>query len=219
MTSRSGLREEVKELSEGTLSALPADSRLKMLVDATAAGDEQIVERLPKTAPRRKYETMDREYEKRIHMAFDLSLEATYRLHTSYLFWELRLSELETLAATRPETYEAVVDDEQPISFGERSAATRLYIDYSAYERFAEEHLDISLEEFLSLSRTELSDLELGDVAAQIGENGWLAESVRKQWLTAPASTVPEEELSIDDAVDVVYESIVDDWQKAKENY
>jgi len=215
MTSIDDLKHDLKNVSDNVLSNLTADEHLRVLIQEVSEGRDERLEWLADAAPRREYRGVDPEYKNRIHMAFDFSLSATYTLHTWYLRWQMKLTELETLAASRPEFYDAVVAEDESVTVGERDVATRLYIEYRSHERFAEEYLDTSLEELLDLSRTEFRDLELADVVAEIKEQGWVRERVAGEILGDGEDTP----LEIGEAVESRYESLISDWEYATENY
>jgi hypothetical protein len=215
MTSIDDLQHDLQNVSDNVLSSLSPDEHLRVLIQEVAEGRDERIEWLGDAAPRREYRAVDPEYKKRIHMAFDFSLSATYTLHTWYLRWQLKLAELETLAVSRPDFRDAVVDREESVTVGERDVATRLYIEYRAHERFAHEHLDTSLEELLALSRSEFPDLELADVVDEIEERGWVRERVGSG-LLGDGEDAP---LEIGEAVERRCEALIDDWEYATENY
>lgn len=215
MTSLTDLQHDLKNVSDNVLSNLSPDEHLRVLIQEMAEGRDERIEWLADAAPRREYRAVDPEYKKRMHMAFDFSLSATYTLHTWYLRWQLKLAELETLAVSRPDFYDAVVDENESVTVGERDVATRLYIEYRAHEQFASEHLDTTLEELLTLSRSEFRGLELANVVAEIEEQGWVRERAGSG-LFGDGEDTP---LEIGEAVDRRCESLIDDWEYAMENY
>lgn len=215
MTSLNDLQHDLENVSDNVLSNLSPDEHLRVLIQEVSEGRNERLEWLADAAPQKEFRAVDPEYKKRMHMAFDFSLSATYTLHAWFLRWQLKLTELETLAVSRPDFYDAVVDGDESVTVGERDVATRLYIEYRAHEQFAAEYLDTSLEELLSLSRSEFPDLELADVVDEIEERGWVREHVGSE-LFGNGEDTP---LEIAEAVDRRCESLIGDWQHAIENY
>lgn len=84
MTSKRDIEKELDEVSERTLEALPADSRLKMTMGALADGDLDTHERLMETAPRKEYTATELEYTDGTKKLTMLSLTARHELQKLY---------------------------------------------------------------------------------------------------------------------------------------
>ena len=84
MTSKRDIEKELDEVSERTLEALPADSRLKMTMSALADGDLDTHERLMQTAPRKEYTATELEYTDGTKKLTTLSLIARHEIQKLY---------------------------------------------------------------------------------------------------------------------------------------
>jgi len=93
MTSRRKLQRELEELGEETLSALPPESRLKLMIQSQAAGNEELTDRLRETIPERDYRGIDHEYKQQATVAVIMAKQAVYELHLSFMEYELAKSE------------------------------------------------------------------------------------------------------------------------------
>ena len=93
MTSRRKLQRELEELGEETLTALPPDSRLKLMIQSQAAGNEELTDRLRKTIPERDYRGIDHEYKQQATVAVIMAKQAVYELHLSFMEYELARTE------------------------------------------------------------------------------------------------------------------------------
>ena len=84
MTSIDDLKHDLKGVSDGVLSDLDTEERLRVFIQEAAEGREERIEWLTETAPTKQYEATDLEYTDGIKRYSFLSLAARYELQTLY---------------------------------------------------------------------------------------------------------------------------------------
>lgn len=155
MTSTTDIHRDVDDLSEEVLGNLSPDERARLGVRLRAAGKAELLRTLRNTAPTKTYE---------VSPELDF-LEEEHRLRAEalYALWELetgvwRFFYERAMGQLREANYHRFPDEdwtETPTpenGFHEEDAqieAVMFLADYRAWERYATEHIGVSLREFL----------------------------------------------------------------------
>jgi len=84
MTSIDDLKHDLKGVSDGVLSDLDTEERLRVFIQEAAEDREERIEWLTETAPTKQYEATDLEYTDGIKRYSFLSLQARHELQTLY---------------------------------------------------------------------------------------------------------------------------------------
>lgn len=222
MTSLTELQHDLETVSDSILRDLSPEERVRMFAKTSVDRDEERMERLRESIPASSHA----DYREKMLIATGLSRSATYGLHMSYMQYLLAEEKaqkelLKSLAM--PELYnedardeecpldEFTLDHEEIMAHAQQqvdTAATGLYIEYHANKRFANEVLDVALEEFLALSPSGwLDDVDFGAVLEDAEEKG----SITDPTLVDDDGTI--EEMSLEDAVEHLYDEIVRNWE------
>ena len=234
MTSIDDLKHDVQSAQEKVLRGLSSEERVRMFAsvygdheDPADASEDGRVDWLRESIPASSHA----DYREKMLIATDLSRSATYGLHMGYMEYRLasekyRFYLLNSLAM--PEMFggdagegSAVdeilpdLDHEQILDRTKQkvdTAATDLYIQYHGNKRFAEKVLDADLGEFLALSPSGWVDhVDFGAVLESAEEKGHIMDPL------TVAEGEDTEEMSLEDAVEYLYNECVRNWEGALE--
>ena len=271
MPTKQTLEDDLEELGEDTLSALPPGSRLKLMIRAQAEGDGDVVDRLREAVPERDYRGKDYEFRQQAMLSVAFTRQAVYTLHLSYMEYLLAHAQYKTTlldTIARPETVKEEMLGKDTVSdvaeqenldlsedateeFAEqnvhelamqrsrqhyRQAATRLYVDYHTYKRFAEEEFDTTLSKFLKSGAPrpvppwafsidvdvpevltdprpiDFDDLDLEAVVTKAEEQGLLNDSVVAEDEDGSAAR-----MELEAAIEAEYQGLVTIWRTGGE--
>jgi len=234
MTSINDLQRDLETVSDSVLAGLDAEDRVSMFAKALGDRDapdgsyaDQKTEWLRDTIPAETHA----EYREKMLVALGLSRSATYNLHMDFMEYRLanQKAQQEVLRSlAMPEMYGGDPDEDsavaetledldlEPLDYDKimeqlrgrvKTAATGMYIEYHANKRFANEVLDVTLEEFLALSPSgRLDHVDLGAVLDRAEEKDQIADP---SFADENGDVV---EMTLEDAVETLYQDIVRNW-------
>jgi hypothetical protein len=144
------LDRELEELSEELLEDLKPADRMQLVLEAQAKDNDQWIERLVETAPRKTYEATDLAYKERTEWALQFLQDAVYDLHTTLLRHKL-LDVKQWLMVVLDARDDEPVDGHDEGGLKERADRMtdwfmELYTQYHAYRQFASEVLGIDID-------------------------------------------------------------------------
>jgi len=230
MTSKRTIEKGIEQLDEQALEALPPEYRLKLTMEAEAEGRDEWVEKLVDTVPQRRYRMSDAKWSEGVERAQLLSWEAIYKLHTAY--WQFNYKRVLGMWIEEQyrihgddvfEWWDYVDEDDAPDFEGlAREAATHFYVNYHAYKRFVEEVLGVEMSVLLSFTPSQ-NDAAVIESAERLPEQGWVhvgqtvetADGVDDYTYEMGTVEIGGEEHQVDDAVDVLYDRLCDEWTNA----
>lgn len=154
MTKRS-VENDIADVSEEVLCDLSPDTRLRLLIESKADDRDEWLDKLYETTPKRDYRMKDHEVSNRIRYAYILAQHAAYDLWTAWLryYWMLSESAFERVSDLfdLPKASDHF-DDEQQMDYDAQimNKVLEMYVNYHAFDRFAEDVLDVDLETWLT---------------------------------------------------------------------
>lgn len=148
--SKRRLGNQIDRLSDGILEDLEPDTRLRIMLEAWANGNEQWTDRLVETCPQYRYKATDYAFTERARLAHQILFQAVYELHTTYLRYEHTRQKQRYTWLLDHEREEDPSDEELNRASARadtlRELFTALYCSYHAHCRFGSEILDVDLE-------------------------------------------------------------------------
>lgn len=222
MTSKRSIESELSDLSDQVLGDLEANERVRLIIKADAAGNDDRVERLVESCPTAEYRRPDHRYTNRALVAHNEAQNAMYNLRTTWLELQWVQSQLTHIGMMDLfDLYPTDIVEDPPdgIDFPdaeERLARFRrrengllvtLFIHYHVYQRFAEDCIGVKFTEFLEFAAID-----------------WDVDAI-KETLSMHEATIQEideeaidhsgDDVSIEDIVDEEYGQLAQDWADA----
>jgi hypothetical protein len=189
MTTTTNLQNGIEDAGDDILGDLGPEDRARLVVEHAAAGNLDLVERLTETAPVHEYKATDLAFHECLNTYHTLSLFALWRLERGA--WRFMYERAQGLLAEAnydrfPEaewTTEPTPDNE----FHEgraKQAAVRFLATRRAWERFADEEIDVSLRAFLDhgARTSDTSAAEIIETAATTITGDHLDEGAVTGW-------------------------------------
>lgn len=206
MTKRR-LENEIDDASEAILEELSPDERLELIFTASGKNNDDRLDRVQETCPRRRYRLRDQEYMRQLQFAYTLALQAVYDLHTTGLLFESTLSRHRFTAAVGFKTdlspEELGVTDE---AWTPGTLLWHLSASYEGYERFAEEELGVPVATWLSVHPT---GQEVARSVAEVLEEHEGLLGIVEEEFAGNDERVPVEELA-----DRSYQGLREMWEE-----
>lgn len=242
MTKRS-IDNDLSDVSEHILGDLDPENRLRLTLEAWADGDETRNERLMETVPRCKGSFPDPQFAERHRQVTTLSLDATRTLETGV--WKFHWARAEGRYKDAmwqawgsekggEEGWEFLEEPTPENGFHEEVAmemAARFLKNYHLYTWFAEEQLDVSLEEFLSLSSIpgENATFDLIENAAKMADGRMHEElndgdedglepypDFEPGWGEGVTFAFAGEQRTAEEAAEFEYEALANAWEETE---
>ena len=197
MTTKNELEADVEELHEDVLEAIPAESRLKLMMEAHEEGQEDRMERLLETCPTKTYEMRAHEYRQSFDNSFIIAVSGVYELkllhqrllHTeSVLQFYLSICEVKGIdPAGEGRQMRDLIED---FCY---EAHIDLHNFYEGFRRFAEEDIDVPLETLLTWHPEGAYVVD--EVRAALEDREWILEEgvLDKSLLHEPTDEVHQE--------------------------
>ena len=236
------LANELDDIARKELADLAPEDRLHLVLKATAANDEDAIDRLVSTLPTYSYKARDLDYRRLVTNSMLVSLQAerdlirgwleyqwidtaltnqilTDMLDRTFVDGELAIDDPSDLH--EQETPEDVSEDLGVLEERLVDIAMDLYIDYHTYQAFAHEQLGVSLETLLSHASQRRHIIEfVEETLDNCEEEGLLARA--NEWIAEVISDVEAEakanpELGIEDH-DIAIDITLDDLAESQYN-
>ena len=244
-TSTVGIRSlanELDDIAREELADLAPEDRLHLVLKATAANDDDAIDRLVNTLPTYSYEVGDLDYHHLVTNSMLVSLQAerdlirgwlefqwidtaltnqilTDMLDRTFVDGELAIDDPNDLR--KQGTPEEVSEDLNRLEERLIDIAMDLYVDYHTYQTFAHEQLGVSLETLLSHAsqRTHIVEF-VEETLDSCEEEGLLARA--NEWIAEITADVEAEakanpDLDIADH-DIALDLTLDDLAESKYN-
>jgi len=165
MTSIDDLQHDLKGVSDAVLGGLSTEERIRIFAKEAADGNEEFLEQLADTAPRKEYTSTDLEYLNGIKKVGAVSLQARYELQTRY--------QVITQHETARDKYMALMLLNESLSRLSRGA--------------------FEMDEFGNFDAPDHDDTEYAYGKQQSPSTAYLATKYRELWEDAPAELLVDE--------------------------